>query len=137
MLLSFKFLIVCTVGVEIFVSEKILFVISVGAVFPSRFFRCTERRGVNHLCWSSDEIDPLVVAYHVAFVFSIFSGRTIFSAFSEHFRFGKLYGISVFYVVPPPLTFLLKTLYCSYVNCKEFHKHERLFMIMVQEVPKR
>ena len=65
MLLSFKFLIVCTVGIEIFVSEKILFVISVGAVFPSRFFRCTERRGVNHLCWSSDEIDPLVVAYHV------------------------------------------------------------------------
>ena len=32
--------------------------------------------------------------------------------------------------------FLLKTLHCSYVNFNEFHKHDRLFMIMVQQVPK-
>ena len=51
--------------------------------------------------------------------------------FSEHFHFGRLEEISVFYAVPPPLTFLLKTLHCSYVNCTEFHKHERSFMIMV------
>ena len=45
--------------------------------------------------------------------------------------------IPVFYAVSPPLTFLLKTLHCSYVNCNGFHKHERLFLIMVQQVPKR
>ena len=26
--------------------------------------------------------------------------------------------------------------HCGYVNCNEFHKHERLFMIMVQQVSK-
>ena len=33
------------------------------------------------------------------------------------------------------MSFLLKTLHCSYVNCNEFHKHERLFVILVQQVP--
>ena len=37
MLLSFKFLIACTVVVEIFISEENLFVISIGVVFSSRF----------------------------------------------------------------------------------------------------
>ena len=67
----------------------------------------------------------------------IFSGHTIFSAFSEHFRFERLDEISALYAVRPRLTFLLKTLHCSHVNCNEFHKHERIFMIMVQQVPKR
>ena len=39
--------------------------------------------------------------------------------------------------VPPPLTFLLKIFHFNYVNCNEFHQHERLFMIVVQQVPKR
>ena len=68
---------------------------------------------------------------------NIFSGRTISSAFFEHFCFGRLDEFTVFYAVPPPLTFLLKTLHCSCVNCNGFHKRERLFMIMVQQVPKR
>ena len=37
MLLSFKFLIACTVVVEIFISEENLFVISIGVVLSSRF----------------------------------------------------------------------------------------------------
>ena len=56
----------------------------------------------------------------------------------DHFR-EILYPVIVRsenYAVPPPLTFLLKTLHFSCVNCKGFHKHERLFMIMVQQVPK-
>ena len=65
------------------------------------------------------------------------SGSTISSVFSEHFWFGRLDEISVFYAMPPPLTFLLKTLHCNYVNCNGFHKHERLLTIMVQQVPKR
>ena len=56
---------------------------------------------------------------------------------SEHVCFGRLDKISVFYAVLPPLTFLLKTLHCSYVNCDGLHKHERLLMIMVQQVLKR
>ena len=64
-------------------------------------------------------------------------GGTISSVFSEQFCFRRLDEISVFCGVPPPLTFLLKTLHCSYVNCNGFHKHERLFMIVVQQVPKR
>ena len=98
-----------------------------------------------------------IFVFHVAFVFwersqflfrnnrqgvgvvgkDIFSGRTISSAFFEHFCFGRLDEFTVFYAVRPPLTFLLKTLHCSYVNCNGFHKRERLFMIMVQQVPKR
>ena len=61
MLLSFKFLIACTVGVELLISEENLLFISIGVVFASLFFRCAERRGINHLSWSSDEIDPLAV----------------------------------------------------------------------------
>ena len=34
------------------------------------------------------------------------------------------------------LTFLLKLLLSSYVNCNKFQKHERLFMIMEQQLPK-
>ena len=49
MLLSFKFLIACTVGVELFISEEDLFDVSIGVVFASRFFRCAERQGFNHL----------------------------------------------------------------------------------------
>ena len=30
-----------------------------------------------------------------------------------------------------------KNINCSFVNCKEFYKHERLFMIIIQQVPKR
>ena len=37
MLLSFRFLIVCTVVVEIFISEENLFIISIWVVFSSRF----------------------------------------------------------------------------------------------------
>ena len=62
----------------------------------------------------------------------IFNRHTISSAFSKHFCFGRLDKLSVFDAAPPPLTLLLKRLHCSYVNCNEFHKHERLFMIMVQ-----
>ena len=61
MLLSFKFLIACTVGVELLISAENLLFISIGVVFASLFFRCAERRGINHLSWSSDEIDPLAV----------------------------------------------------------------------------
>ena len=57
--------------------------------------------------------------------------------FQVRFLFGRLVEISMFYIVSPPVTFLLKTLLCCYVNCNEFHKHEKLFMIMVQQVPKR
>ena len=67
----------------------------------------------------------------------IYSGHTISSAFSEHFCFGRLDEISIFYAVYPPLMFLLKALLCSYVNYNGFHKHEGLFMIMAQQVPKR
>ena len=49
LLLSFKFLIPCTVGVELFISEENLLVIAIGLVFASRFFRRAERRGINHL----------------------------------------------------------------------------------------
>ena len=66
-----------------------------------------------------------------------FSVDIIFSAFSEHLCFERSDEISVFYAVPPTQTFLLKTLHCSYVNCNRFHKHEKLFMIKVQQVPKR
>ena len=68
---------------------------------------------------------------------NIFSGRTISSAFFEHFCLGRLDEFTIFYALPPPLTFLLKTLHCSCVNCNGFHKSERLLMIMVQQVPKR
>ena len=61
MLLSFRFLIACTVDFELFISEEKLFVVSIGVVFASRFFRCAERQGINHLWWLSDEIGPLVV----------------------------------------------------------------------------
>ena len=61
MLLSIEFLIVCTVGVELFISGENLFVILIWKLFSNRFLRCAEWRGINHLCWSSDEIDPVVV----------------------------------------------------------------------------
>ena len=67
----------------------------------------------------------------------IFSGHTISSAFSEHFCFERSEEISVFYAVYPPLMFLLKTLHCTYVNCNRFHKRERLFLIVVQQLPRR
>ena len=37
MLLSFKFLIACTVGVELLISEENFLVVSIGVVFASRF----------------------------------------------------------------------------------------------------
>ena len=52
-------------------------------------------------------------------------------------RSGEIREISIFYAVLSPLMFLLKTLHSSYVNFNEFHKHERVFMIMVQQVPRR
>ena len=52
-------------------------------------------------------------------------------------RLGEIWEISIFYAVLSPLMFLLKTLHPSYVNCNEFHKHEIVFMIMVQQVPRR
>ena len=83
------------------------------------------------------EIFMLLITFTLSPCKDIFHGRTISSAFSEHFGFGRLDELSVFYAVPPPLTFLLKKLHCSYLNCNRFHKHERLSMIMVKQVPKR
>ena len=62
MLLSFKFLIACTVGVELLISDENLFVNFYfnGVVFSSRFSKRAERRANNHLCWFSDENDQLV-----------------------------------------------------------------------------
>ena len=51
------------------------------------------------------------------------------NSFSEKNRPGKISAESPF------LTFLLKTLHKSYVNCNKFYKHEILFMVMVQHVP--
>ena len=53
------------------------------------------------------------------------------------FCFERLCVISVFYAVLSHLMSLLKALHRSYVNCNDFHKHERLFMIVVQQVLKR
>ena len=49
----------------------------------------------------------------------------------------SLCEITVSYAVSPSLIFSVETLHCSYVNCKGFHKHEKLFMIMVQQLLKR
>ena len=52
-------------------------------------------------------------------------------------HFGRLDKIPVFHAVSPPLMFLLKSLHCSYENYNEFRNHERLFIIMVQQVLQR
>ena len=46
MLLSFKFLIACPVGVQLFISEENWFVISIEVALASSFFRRAERRGI-------------------------------------------------------------------------------------------
>ena len=82
MLLSFKFLIACTVGVELFISEENLFDVSIGVVFASRFFRCAERQGFNHLRLSSDEID-LLVAVSLYFTLHLHFGNVVNVLFSK------------------------------------------------------
>ena len=80
---------------------------------------------------------PKIKNFNYSFDEETFSWHIISSVFSENFYFERLKEISLFYAAPPLLTFLSKKLHCSYVNCNEFNKHERLFMIIVQHIPKR
>ena len=81
-LLSFKFLIAFTVVGELFISEENLFFISVGLVFASCFFRRAERRAINDLYWSSDEIDLLVVV-SLYFTLHLYFGNAVNVPFSK------------------------------------------------------
>ena len=82
MLLSIKFLIAFTVSVALFISEENLFFISVGLGFASRLFRRAERRGINDLYWSSDEIDLLVVV-SLYFTLHLYFGNVVNIPFSK------------------------------------------------------
>ena len=81
-LLTFKFLIACTIGVELFIREENLFVISIGLVLASCFLRRDERRGINQLCWPSDEIDLLVVV-SLYFTLHLYFGNVVNVPFSK------------------------------------------------------
>ena len=63
LLSSFKFLIVCLADVKLFVRGEKLLVISIGVEFSNLFLIHAEWRGINHLCCSSDAIDPDRVAF--------------------------------------------------------------------------
>ena len=57
-------------------------VISIGVVSTSHFFRRAVRRGISHLCWSSDEIDPLVVV-SLYFTLHLYFGNIVNVPFSK------------------------------------------------------
>ena len=57
-------------------------VISIGVVSTSHFFRRAVRRGISHLCWSSDEIDPLVVV-SLYFTLYLYFGNIVNVPFSK------------------------------------------------------
>ena len=80
-LLTFKFLIACTIGVELFIREENLF-ISIGLVLASCFLRRDERQGINQLCWPSDEIDLLVVV-SLYFTLHLYFGNVVNVPFSK------------------------------------------------------
>ena len=59
-----------------------MFVISIGLVLASCFLRRDERRGINQLCWPSDEIDLLVVV-SLYFTLHLYFGNVVNVPFSK------------------------------------------------------
>lgn len=82
MLPSFESLNLCSAGVKLFISWENLFVISIEVVFSNSFLRRAERRGINHLCWSSDVINPVVVVL-LYFTLNLYFGNVVNVHFSK------------------------------------------------------